>query len=143
MDIYVFLVLTIMNNEWACVVISFCVCVCENNILIVTGTHSTSWAGGSNKNTKHKPPRYQSCFPHSSVATKVRHTPGLPQGGGPPRPWLLTQRRSHGYCRFIVSCQLHFIFSFQHPVLRLPWPFLPGCRRAGRWHGPCGDWQMP
>ena len=32
---------------------------------------------------------------------------------------------------FIINCQQHFIFSFQHPVLWLPWPFSPGCQRAG------------
>lgn len=43
----------------------------------------------------------------------------------------------------ITSCQQYFIFSFQHPVLQLLWPFLPGCQRVGHWHGPCEDWQMP
>ena len=38
------------------------------------------------------------------------------------------------YVFFITSCQWHFIFSFQHPVLQLSWPFLPRCQRAGHWH---------
>ena len=119
---------------------------CENSILIVSNRntqHPLGWRVQTRTLNKHKPPPYQSCFPHNSVATKIRHTPGPPRGGPPPRPWLLTQRRSHGHCRFITSCQQHFIFSFQHPVLQLPWPFLPGCQRAGCWRGPCGDWQMP
>ena len=72
----------------------------------------------------------------TALLGQMSDTPQVPLKETPTRPWLLTQRRSHGYCRFIISCQQHFIFSFQHPVLRLPWPFLPRCQRAGRWRGP-------
>ena len=110
----------------------------ENSILIVMGIHSTSWAGGSRQ--------------EHSLSTSLPGTKALPSQlccnkgqthlrspSRSPQALLLTQRRSHGHRRFIISCQQHFIFSFQHPVLRLPWPFLPGCQRAGRWRGPCGD----
>lgn len=59
----------------------------------------------------------------------------------PEKAWkCVCGRRGHEsylYCWFITSPQKCFIIFFQHPVLKLPWPFLLGCPEAGHWHRPC------